>query len=92
MTLMQKIQTFNAIIAKGKKSESKEKTIIVLPKLNKEEHDEFYNSIYQKIHSAEFNPNTKTYTYTIKRKSKSVEINLIEKRNYSKKKCLQNKS
>lgn len=90
MTLMQKIQTFNAITAKGKKSESKGKTIIVLPKLKKEEHDEFYNSIYQKIHSAEFNPNTKTYTYTIRRKSGVIEINLIEKRKYTK--CSQNKN
>jgi len=82
MTLMQKIQTFNAITAKGKKTETKGRVVFTLPKLKKEEHDEFYNSIYQKIHSAEFDPQTKTYTYSIKRKSGIVEINLQEKRKY----------
>jgi len=86
MNLTQQIQTFNAFTSKGKRAETKGRVIITLPKLKKEEHDEFYKAIYQPISSAEFNPQTKVYTYIINRKSGIVEINLIEKRKYTRKK------
>ena len=85
MSLKQQIQTFNTFISKGKKAETKGRVIFTLPKLKKEEHDEFYKAIYQPISSAEFNPITKVYTYVINRKFGIVEINLIEKRKYERK-------
>lgn len=84
MNLAQKIQTFNTFTSKGKRAETKGRVVFTLPKLKKEEHDEFYKTIYQPISSAEFCPETKTYTYVINRKSGIVEINLIEKRKYTK--------
>jgi hypothetical protein len=84
MNLTQQIQTFNTFTSKGKKAETKGRVVFTLPKLKKEEHDTFYKSIYQKVSSAEFCPKTKTYTYVISRKSGIVEINLIEKRKYTK--------
>ena len=86
MNLTQQIQTFNSFTSKGKKANTKGRVVITLPKLKKEEHDKFYNSIYQPVSSAEFNPETKVYTYVINRKSGIVEINLIEKRKYERKK------
>lgn len=86
MNLTQQIQTFNTFTSKGKRAETKGRVVFTLPKLKKEEHDEFYKAIYQPISSAEFNPETKTYTYVIKRKSGIVEINLQEKRKYARKK------
>lgn len=86
MNLTQQIQTFNTFTSKGKKANTKGRVVITLPKLKKEEHDKFYNSIYQPVSSVEFNPETKVYTYFINRKSGVVEINLIEKRKYEKKK------
>ena len=86
MNLTQQIQTFNAFTSKGKRAETKGRVVFTLPKLKKEEHDTFYKSIYQKVSSAEFNPETKTYTYVINRKSGIVEISLQEKRKYARKK------
>lgn len=82
MNLTQQIQTFNTFTSKGKKANTKGRVVFTLPKLNKEEHDEFYKAIYQPISSIQFCPKTKIYTYIITRKSGIVEINLQEKRKY----------
>ncbi len=68
--------------------------IIDLKKLNQKEHDSLYNKLFSKtifkkgepkLHSVEYNPDTKIHSYIFKSSNGKIIITFKEKRNYVKK-------